>query len=47
MGSAHPEPGRPVIETWEDLMNVQRQEYKEENKSPIFTMVAKFMRWYR
>ena len=45
------QPTRPMLETWEDLINVQPQEYREEALPTSFGMQAgilsKFMRWYR
>ncbi|KAL4218097.1 hypothetical protein ACF0H5_022833 [Mactra antiquata] len=42
---------RPALETWEDLLNVQPEQYKEEQPTGTIAfqvgVVAKFMRWYR
>ena len=46
------QPGRPTLETWEDFLNVQPQDFREDPaQGQSFGLqvgiVTKFMRWYR
>ena len=43
-------PTHPMLETWEDFLNVQPQEFREEPAQTFgmqVVIVSKFMRWYR
>ena len=51
MGDKLGSDGVKPIETWEELLNVQRVEYKEEpqpvNLTLQFGVITKFMRWVK